>query len=636
MGKETKRDDVVVSGPQGGGGESLAAPQAAPGKEEGGNPLGRFIRNSPFLVFSILLHLTVLGLLAFVTARTPPAPKRRIVLNVEEVEITEELRPLHKEVNLFEEASAARGFAGPGAETYESVREQMEEAKVRAIDVLGLEAAVREGSTEDFEGIGTGRGLSFAVSKTATDTAGAIDQFAVMTLNCIRSGPTLTILLIDQSRSIVYENLPIIIKRMDHYFKEIEMNVGGKMWENGQWVVVGFGRNYRFLCEPTSDLAQVKAALGKVRVDTSGIENTGQAISGTLTRYGKGYKHILIGVMTDEAGDDIYNPQVLEALIKQLREMKATLCVFGRESAFGCRKEFIRFKLDPELLREADLAAIRGFEGRTMEGFADTGPESPRPELWWTPSWHTWTQWGGNLSNLPSGFGMYGLNRMTLATGGIYFLLKVESDYDEERLYARYKPDICSVSAYLARVKKVPLKRELVNTWIQMGKLYGPYQITKRKQAVDAVESARKGRAFCIAKAKELQHLLDASRPVGENWLRWRAHAELTIAELLRLRFMLGEYHYALSKVIDKIPREMPEGKWIVVRKGKVPDDYAGLPEEKAEYDLAKRMIQRVIDNHPKTPWETAARRMLNGLNPWRCSLEDRPKGRPMPPSLAF
>jgi len=630
MGKDPEKDRShgPPSDPQ--------AADAAPAGEQQrrANPVARLIGDSPFVLMSVVFHLAVLAALAFVTARTPPPVKKRIVLNVEDIELTEPLRPLRKEVDLFEHPAEAGGLAGAESETYESVKSAMERVKVRAIDVLGLESAVRTGSTEDFEPLMAKRRFRFAVSKKAEGTKGAVDQFAVMSLNAIRERHTLIVLMIDRSRSIVYQHLAAVIKRMEHYFKEIELNLSEELTKNANWVVVSFGRGYKYECEPTNDLNVVKAALGRIEIDTSGVENVGQAISAVLGRFGAHYQRVLMAVMTDEAGDDIYNPSLLESVIQQMRGANATLCVFGRESTFACRKEFVTFKLDPKVLRAADLNAIRGFEGQTMTGWADTGPESPRPQLWWVPSWYNWTAWGGNLTNLPSGFGMYGLNRMVLATGGIYFLLTVESHYDEEKLYARYAPEICSVARYGSELRENPLKSKLMSIWQQMGKAYPSCYLASGEAVANALRAAGKGQAFCLKEANALGSVLRSSPRAGSNWRRWRAHADLTLAELLRVHFLLGQYQVVLQRQWEKLRKKIPAGKRIVLHKGKAPDDYIGGPAAKREHDTAKRMIEQVIENYGDTPWEVAAKRMLEGLKPWKSAVEPLP-GRG-PPSLAF
>jgi hypothetical protein len=133
--------------------------------------------------------------------------------------------------------------------------------------------------------------------------------------------------------------------------------------------------------------------------------------------------------------------------------------------------------------------------------------------------------------------------------------------------------------------------------------------------------------------------MVESSKPVGINWTRWEAHAQLTLAELLRFRFMLGQYHEVLRQSWDRMGRVMPPKKRLVFTHGKVPEDWVGPKQAKEEYDAALQYIERVINMHRGTPWEEAAKRLQAGVAPWKCELTDVPGpggGGPGPPSLAF
>ena len=608
------------------------APPRAPQVFED-SPVTNFIRNSPFFFISVVVHIVVLMLLAFVTASEARPVRKRVAIVVEEYEIPEEIPPLVREENLFESGGGGPAGAGAmGTESFEAAVSNTTEHTAERINILGITAPAGMGTDGDFAGEG-GEGWDLAPGTGSGEgIEGAVDQFAIITINSMMRGETLVVLLVDRSRSIIYDDLPLVIKRMDHYFKEIEDHVPAGLEDRGRWVVVSYGRNPTFVCKPSRDLAYVQNALASVAVDVSGQENIGRAIDVILDRFGgAGYKYLLIAAMTDEAGDDIYDPRVLESVIKRMRQAGARFFVFGYESRFSARKKQIVFKLDPALLRGADRAAVKGFEGRTVYGWADAGPECPRPELWWSSNWHNWHVWGGDLHNIPSGFGMYGLNRMVLATNGIYFLLQIESDYDQERLYAQYKPDICSMPEYDQRLAADPLRRELKTVWKELGYLHLGNDLRTPDQVNNALAKSEAGRNFCIAHAARLKKLVEQGTPIGHNWQRWVAHADLTVAELLRYRFMLGQYHTVLLREWQRIGRKFPEKKRLVLGRGKAPDDFVGPQEAKDEYDAARHYIDEVVRKHGGTPWEVLGKRMSGSLFPWRCALADYPKPGPTP-----
>jgi hypothetical protein len=529
------------------------------------------------------------------------------------------------------------------SESFAEARGHAGTVEIARINPMGLERATAPGSMDDLGGLDEARFIPIG-SGRGEGHSGAVDEFAIATLRSLEQGRTLVVLLIDQSRSVLYGDLPKIIERMDHYFSEIDANLIEHLRDRGRWVVVGFGRSARVICEPTYDLNTVKQALRAVEVDPSGVENTGQALDLVLARYGgAGYKRMLIGAITDEAGDDIINPALLERLIVRMREANANFYVFGYEAVFSARKKHVSFVLDPKVVRGADREAIRGFEGRTIYGWEDAGPECPRPELWWATDWYNWNNWGGSINGILSGFGMYGLNRMVLATRGMYFLLGNESKYDKDKLYAGYRPDICSILQYEQRMAEIPLRRALYQVWREMGTYYMGNDLRSPQQIEAALDKSARARTYCMAQASELKKLLDEGPPAGPNPTRWEAQAAVTIAELLRFRFMLGQYYGALLQTYQKAGRIVPPGKRYVFGRGKAPDDYVGPKEAKEEYDMAHYYIQKVLDRHKGTPWEVLAVRIRADIYPWKCSIVDLPAppppgytAPPSPPSLAF
>lgn len=613
-----------------------------------GSPVEGLARNSPFLIVSVLLHVALLAVLAFVTARQPVVSVRPRVLRLDEdVEISEEeFQPPRRPPETLTSISSDSLMRGPAlSETADSAAGGAGEAIIEPLRPIGMAAVTAEGDIGDMEGFGDG---SFNMVGTRAiggiGHARAVDEFAIATINHCDKGRTLVVLLIDRSRSVIYGDLPRIIARMDHYFSEVDLHLAEGLRAKGRWTVISYGRRPTFKCPPTVDLERVKAALRGVRVDPSGAENVGAAIDAALKAYGGGdYEYMLIAAITDEAGDDIVSPALLEGLIGRMRKARARFYVFGYEGVFSARKKRISFKLDPEVVKGADRAAIRGFENRVIHGWADAGPECPRPELWWGVNWHTWGVWGGGLNGIPSGFAMYGLNRLVLATRGTYYLLRADSRYDREKLYAQYRPDISSIVTYEKRMSEVPLRRALAKIWREMGTYYLSNDLRSRAVVDRCLKKSLSARKYCISEAAHLKNLLANSKPSGSNWGRWEAHADLTMAELLRFRFMQGQYHAQLSRTWRKTGRALPAGKRFVLRRGKAPQDYVGASEAKKEFLLASQYIERVILEHKGTPWEALGRRLGSNLYPWRCSVVDMPKPPPpgykpppQPPALAF
>ncbi len=616
------------------------------------NAVMEFVRNSPFLLLSLGFHLVVLLLLAFITAQEPQPPQEKITVKMEEIQ-SEEMKPqpVQHEKKLSTAATSGamsgRGSSGEG-ESHNKAAKSAESVQAKNVNVMGMQTAVSGGNSGDFEGQG-GSGFELAAGKgRGGGVAGAVDKFAVATINAIANGKTLVVLMIDRSRSVIYGDLPQLIDRMNHYFDEIDKNLPVELTGQGRWQVVSYGRKAKFRGQPSANLNYVKQALASVEVDGSGVENVASGVNLVLDRFADSdYENILIACMTDECGDDVQDPVVLERTTNRMRKNNARFFVFGYEAVFAARKKRVRVKLDEELmdsLQGDDRAALRGFEGATLRGTNDAGPAAPREELWWGNNWHRWRRWGATLNGIRSGFGMYALNRMTLATHGTYFVMEKESDFDMDKMFAKYFPDVCSKFKYDKRMKQVALRRTLKETWEQIGRFYLGGQMRRDGKVNENLRMAKHGRQYCIKQAKKIHNLINSSKPRGENWTRWVAHAELTRAELLRLRFMLGQYYMALSAAVQEHGLNLRQRKKrYLVRKGKAPVDYKGPKQAEREYNLAKDFIQICIERHKNTPWEVLAKRMKRKIFPWRVVFKDLPPpstggggGGPNPPSLAF
>ena len=463
------------------------------------HPVADFLRDSPFLVLSLAVHLLALLLLAFLTTQQAPESQRVKKLVVENQNPSDEpvveIEPARKEDPLAEAVSPGRPGRGrdreetPAGPTSEGPGPGPE-PKVTPIHAPGLKNPVAPGDDRQFEEpLNPDDTTETLVPSNEDGIPSAVNHFAVVTINAMKQGPTLVVLLIDRSRSIIYGDLQDLIERMDHYFAAVDKNLPRQLRRNGRWVVASYGHSTRFRSRPSSDVAYVKQALRGVRVDSSGEENVVRAVETILDRYSEAeYENLLIAAMTDEAGDDTANTTRLERAIRTMYRRKVRFFVFGHEATFCARKKRVSLKLDPEKMRGEDRNAVRGFEGRVIHGWADGGPEAPRAELWWGDNWGRWRHWGAHLTNLPSGFPMYALNRMVLATGGTYFLIESDSNYDEEKLYSKYTPDICARYEYDRRMEENELRSALKDTWGQLGYFNLPRVHTRNSSIVSSLQ----------------------------------------------------------------------------------------------------------------------------------------------------
>lgn len=567
--------------------------------------LRQFLRDSPFWVVSAGIHVGVFLILALFIMAPPQKKRPAVILNVEPVEITKEIQPLRKEENLAEDTRAASpASAFQTSETLQQAMENTKDVQVDPIDAMGIMSPMKAGKQSDFDGLGTDNGLSL-VGTGASDLAGAVDQFAIETLNSIARGPTIVILLIDESRSIVNKDLPIITARMEHYFKQIRLNLQPQFMSRGRWAVYSYGQKFAERGPASSDLEATKKALSSIQPDDSGDENVVAALNAALDQYGGKAKFILVAALTDERGTDVDNDSLLESTIAKMRRFNARFFVFGREAVFCSRKKDVEITIG----------------GKKFTNQADCGPEAPGIELW-----QRGFLWGTDVRNIPSGFGMFELNRMVLATDGIYFLLEPESDYDEKRLYAMYPPDVCSTRQYAALMSQTPIRRLLKSVWESMDKMEVPTDLRSDDVIDKAIGQAKNYRNWCSQEAASLYQMYTGKPQEERHWMRWVAHAQVTTAELLRRKYELGQYIECLEEV-KRQAKAIPSGKRITLeRSGQARGGRAAVQE----LETTKKVMEDAYAAHVKTPWAELLKRMTTTLVPGMdAKLGDIPKPQP-------
>ena len=245
-------------------------------------------------------------------------------------------------------------------------------------------------------------------SSTSRRSASALDQLAREILRHLKDHKLTVVWLFDESVSM-QDDQRTILEKFDRVSSELKKNIDPDKKSAGalNHAIVGFGQGIDFVLEkPRDDIDQIGRAIKKLRTDTSGIENTMQAIREIARAYagliGKDRK-VLMVLVTDESGDD--GADVEEAR-QALKKYKVPLYVIGRQSLFGYPFAHHRY-VDP-VTKDVYHPLIR------------RGPETADLELYqWDGLYDRWDE-------QPSGFAPWELARLTKDSGGIYFLLPSE------------------------------------------------------------------------------------------------------------------------------------------------------------------------------------------------------------------
>jgi hypothetical protein len=452
----------------------------------------------------------------------------------------------------------------------------------------------------------------------AKEIGAALDQLAREILRHLKDHKLTVVWLFDESTSM-QDDQKTIIEKFDRVSSELKLNVDTNKKAAGalNHAIIGFGQGIDYILEkPRDDIDLIGRAIKKLRIDSTGVENTMKAIRDVVDRYAnliRKDRKLVIVLVTDESGDD---GDGVEEAKQALKKYKVPLYVIGRQSLFGFPFAHHRY-MDP-VTKDVYYPVIhRGPETADVENYQ------------WDGLYERWDE-------QPSGFAPYELARLTRESGGIYFLLPSEEFMrirKREQAYSitqlkEYLPEYDNRMTYIERRNSSPLRQSLYAI-IMQGKnfLYRrefPIDIAQLQSA--AHEEAAKASVRLNA-LLEVQVRLEALAKVRdrEPEKRWQAHYELMLAQTVAFQCKAYEYRALMQSIISNPPH--PKGPpaadmmitWVV--------DHAKKPlaprnETAKKYAEAERLLQAVVAKHPKTPWGDLAQDTLDRgfsvqLNEW-------------------
>ena len=583
---------------------------------------------------SLAVHGAVLVALLLVHT-APQAPPQRIewitgVVEDMQEEETERLDwtaeidsvapSLENAVHAAASAPAAVAEAAAGLPT----RADADSAAVRRI--LDRDSLVRPLSLPGgFESLGenvTGAvGVSALVADGAGD-AGSIDRITQEILRQLEKNKVIVTWVLDSSGSMAGRR-ERIVRRFQKVYDELD-----ELGASGEGVlltnVVGFGKRTQFLTpKPTDDRREIMDAVRAITADDSGEENVFTAVQQTAVKYGKWHSRgrwtVMLVVLTDETGADRI---LLDETVKLTRRYRMPVYVLGTMAPFG--REQVQVPWVDEPTGERFLVPV------------DRGPESIQPEHLALPYWFD----GPQFDLFASGFGPYGLTRLARETGGIYFVFDdsalpgpVFDPYD----LLEYQPDYVSYRDYIRQMNEHPLRVAVVRTVQTMNDsrdLLGG-QPRMRFGVADLNPQLQRAARTAAQTQRFVDQALAQLRPVerhrdGEPSRRWQAHFDLIMGRLLATRVRCNEYNWALGqmRVNPRVPAgktgDKPNNAWSLKsvedirfgsplagadRSGRVDKDTL---QAQADAEAAREYLQRVVTDHPDTPWSLMAGRELS------------------------
>lgn len=434
---------------------------------------------------------------------------------------------------------------------------------------------------------------------------GAVDRIAVEILRRLENGRTLVVWAFDASGSLQAERQKLA-KYIDGVYTHILELDHDNLSADGALLtaVVSFGKDRKILTsEPTADRKTIADAIAAVPLDTTGVESTFLTVAEIARKYGH-FKHkkepyrTMVVVVTDEVGDD---EDYLEEAIATASAAKMPVYVLGNAALFGRIEGFMNYT-DPQTKQTFYNLPVR------------QGPESVALEGIRLPFWYS----GPQYEFMDAGFGPYALSRLARGTGGIYFVTRMGENrimFDPAGM-REYTPDLVSREQYVAAVNRHPIRAAVMKAALTTQQSL-PGQPSLQFPAADGPEFKDAMARNQEIVARVMYTVDEALAPIAavskkrdhESSRRWQAHYDLIRGRLLAMKLRCYEYNWACARM-KKDPQKFANpssNAWRLKPDTEVrsSDKAAAVAAE------AKALLERVIKEHPGTPWAVLAQREL-------------------------
>jgi hypothetical protein len=483
-----------------------------------------------------------------------------------------------------------------------------------------------------------------AMGSGETGATGAVDRITMEILRSLEERKTLVVWIFDQTASLRKQRQGIV-DRLDRIYEELGVleaagNESFKRHKDKPLLtsVVTFGDKVDLRTkEPTDNIAEIKKLITELPDDNSGVERVFSAVYLCAEKF-KYYRipeegeseperNVMFIAFTDEAGSD---QEGLEKTVKICRRYEMPVYVIGVPAPFG-RKETLVKWVDPD----------PKFDQSPQWGEVEQGPESFLPE-------RLKLDFSGMKEDenpIDSGFGPYALTRLCYETGGIYFAVHpnrnvtravkkneidtfaahIEHFFDPE-VMRKYRPDYVSQEEYARRVNSNKARASLIQasqkSWITpMESPTLRFVKTSEPALVIALTEAQKDAAKIEPKIESLYQVLklgEADRE-KENSLRWQAGYDLAMGRLLAVKVRTEAYNAMLAQAKRGLKfKEEKNNTWVLE-----PADEISVGSQLEKMAArAKMYLDRVVSDHPGTPWAMLAQRELKDKLGWKWKEE--------------
>lgn len=588
--------------------------QAHTGEEE--TPLDG---DTPAWFVSLFIHVAVLLSLALVALREPARSAPAITI-IQPQEAVEEVLEVPREMAVADEEETHEGAVSDESSTEVAqalaptlseqsvvpIEEELDLASdisLEPIDVLPS-AATLDDTFVVKGGVGAG----------TTGATGAIDRLTGEIAASLDERPTVVCWVFDQSVSLAGQRKEIAA-RLERVFDELGVNRLAAHRPDLKNMVVAYGKNVTLVTKATDDAARVVKAIETIPIDDSGVEMTFTAIRNAANEASvfrrAPRKNVLIIAFTDEVGNDQNEADKTAAFC---RTLGIPVYVVGVPAPFGMKEVKFKFvEFDSKYDQDPQWAVV------------EQGPETLYPEVVRVRS--------GSIADeaIDSGFGPFSLSKLCAATGGIYFAVHANrgargrvSDAETAAMSSRlryffdsdvmrnYQPDYLSAATIDKMLAGNRAKRVLVEAArsVELSPMESPTMTFPRQD--DGTLAQLLGEAQKTA--ARIQPRIDALAELLKSGLadrdaikekRWQAGYDLSLGRVLALKVRTDAYNTTLAQAKSGMKFKDPKNDtWVLEESEDV--SKAGSQTEKVSQQ-AVMLLERVVRDHPGTPWALLA-----------------------------
>lgn len=567
---------------------------------------------------SLLLHACIFLLLLTITLPEILLPELNLTSSIEKEEVraeeyvidSEPTEQLGSMSNLNIQGASAAIAQSKGLDNHREEIRRIESAIVNP-KIENIETLTMPSEAETIENIDlTG------TTEHPGGTEGAVDRMTLEIAASLRQRRTLPVWLFDESISLEHRREEILA-RFENVYRQLGLMDDIDTKEALKTGIVGYGKDVHVLVEePSSDIQELVKAVKTIKSDVSGVENVFTAINMALRQYAPMRRRMRANMMfiivTDERGDDFGGDSyaILEDTVRKLSREGVRVYCIGNSSPFGRQKGFVHVK----------WTAPDGTEFEDDLPDADQGPETPLAEGLQLPFWTANAQ---QLERMSSGYGPYTLSRLCAETGGIFFVADDTTVRKwDPQIMRQYAPDYRPGLEYRKQLQSNLAKQALIAA-AQLA-INEPVPIPQRAFQAnndnilrEQITEAQKPLAVLDYFLQRVHEALE----VGEKHRdkldtdRWRAQYDLAMGRILAMRVRAYGYNSLLAEMKSSPKRFEKDGsnQWMLQPSEKI----EGGANVRKMHDKALLYLNRIIEEHPDTPWAFLAKIELSEPLGW-------------------